>query len=96
MRISTTIKATLAVMAISAGAAQAGSTPWLDRDNPSGKGDYEDTVNLLTIQCRIKGTKQNVDQGVPDAKYHKDPIKGCWCVNRPGDPCKDIEIRYKW
>ena len=38
--------------------------PWLDRDNPSGNGDYETRndernvcENPTAIQCRIKGTK---------------------------------------
>ena len=78
--------------------AEAGSTPWLDRDNPGGKGDYEDTVNLLRIQCRIKGTNQRVATNVPSAGYFKDRVRGCWCVNSkvPNGQCKDIEIKYSW
>ena len=79
--------------------ALAGSSPWLDRDNASGKGDYETTRDLLKIQCKIRGTKQKVSTGIPSAGYYKDPVQGCWCINAkvPGNNrCKDIVIKYRW
>jgi hypothetical protein len=48
------ISAVVCTAALMCGAAYAGFTPWFDRDNPSGKGDYEDTKSLFSISCRFK------------------------------------------
>lgn len=74
------------------------STPWLDRDNPSGKGDFETTEDLLKVKCRIIGTHKRVKEGKPNEGYHRAvPNGGCWCVNddAPGG-CQDIEVQYTW
>ncbi len=77
----------------------AGQTPWLQRDNTGGKGDYELTNLLLKFQCRIVNTDIIVAEGQPGPGYHKGGTTnhGCWCVNseQPGG-CKNIEIKYKW
>lgn len=72
-------------------------TPWMDRDNPGGKGDYEDTVNLLKQHCRIKGTDKAILPGASNGYTNKAPF-GCWCENSKtnGGKCQDIEIRYSW
>ena len=79
------------------GAAQAGETPWLDRDKPSGVGEYETTKDLLKIECRFKGTHQPVTQGSP-VGYHCNVTEGGWCKNNEpaGVKCQDMEVRYKW
>jgi hypothetical protein len=77
--------------------ASAGSTPWLDRDNPSGKGDYEGTKSLLSLECRLKGTSRMITTGNPQG-YHCELPRGGWCVNDevPGGSCRDMEVRYSW
>lgn len=80
--------------------AVAGSTPWLDRDNPGGKGDYEDTKHLLKQSCKVG--KKELPQGEPTSGkwkgYHNVSPMGCWCVNAEtkGGVCKDIRIKYSW
>ena len=89
----------LFTLALVAGAAQAGETPWLDRDKPSGVGEYETTKDLLKIECRFKGTNPPVyvTQGSP-VGYHCNVTEGGWCKNNDpaGLQCKDMEVRYKW
>lgn len=89
----------LSMLAISvAGTASAGKTPWFDWDDISGSGDWETTNDILTPQCRIKGTKQSVKTNVPSKGYYKNNTAGCWCKNAevPNGKCKDIEIRCKY
>jgi len=87
----------LFTLALVGGAAQAGETPWLDRDRPSGVGEYETTKDLLKIECRFKDDKSPVTQGSPKG-YHCNVTEGGWCKN--GDPagltCRDMEVKYKW
>ena len=92
-----TLASGLVTLALAAGAAQAGETPWLDRDRPSGVGEYETTKDLLKIECRFKETKAPVTQGSP-AGYHCNVTEGGWCKNNDpaGLHCKDMEVRYKW
>jgi len=83
--------------------AMAGTTGWLDRDNVSGKGDYEDTKSHFDQQCRIKGSGQVIPTGDPVAGmpgvHNREPV-GCWCINAEaqagGGTCPDIEIKYTW
>lgn len=73
-----------------------GATPWLNRDNPGGLGDYEDTANLLGIVC-----ERNPGPGpAPVGTGHvcTSPVGGV-CVNaqaQPSNPCVDIKVRYTW
>jgi hypothetical protein len=87
-------------LALVAGAAQAGETPWFDRDKPSGVGEYETTKDLLKIECRFK---QNPTVSITDTShpgYHCNVTEGGWCKNGEaallGKPCQDMEVRYKW
>ena len=79
------------------GAALSGSTPWLNRDNPGGVGDYETTPELLTISCRFKATGDAITEGSPSG-YHCNVKEGGWCKNNPaaGFQCQDIEVKYSW
>lgn len=96
LALSMGLQAPLAVTDV---AMAAGQTPWLQRDNTGGKGDYELTNLLLKAQCRIAGTNTVVAEGQPGPGYHKGGTTnhGCWCVNseQPGG-CENIEIKYKW
>ena len=94
-----TLASGLVTLALAAGAAQAGETPWLDRDRPSGVGEYETTKDLLKIECRFKKDHSPVTQGSP-AGYHCNVTEGGWCKNGEaalgGKPCQDMEVKYKW
>ncbi|MEZ5479051.1 MAG: hypothetical protein R3E95_16690 [Thiolinea sp.] len=72
-------------------------TPWFDRDNPSGVGDYETTSALLKIECRFKDNHQNITDN-SHAGYHCNIEKGGWCKNNVplGNKCKDIEVRFHY
>jgi len=80
-----------------------GSTPWFDRDNPSGVGDFELTQDLLTIKCRTKVTTTNptstpITTGSP-VGYNCGVPKGAWCTNAqtvPPGKCADMEVQYSW
>lgn len=83
-------------------AAQAWS-PWLDRDDPGGKGDYETVVdfkkagqvcdNPIQIQCRFVGDK-NPWPANPPTGYTCNTQLGGFCENKPGLECRDIEARF--
>ncbi len=85
------------------GSALAGSTPWFDRDNPGGVGDFETTQDLLTIKCRTKVSATNptsvaVTTGSP-VGYNCGVPKGAWCTNAqtvPANKCVDMEVQYSW
>jgi hypothetical protein len=111
MLASTTSRGLLFALAaaglvLAAPAAFAGHTPWFDRDDPSGVGDYEDTVNLFQLRCRLKGVdgpagvvEEGKVGGVATPGYHCKLPTGGWCVNAEtagGNSCKDIEVRYSW
>ncbi len=84
--------------------AQAGWTPWLDRDQPSGKGDYE-TLNdfleageacscPLDVECQ---TLDGRDWRETGQVYTCSRIQGGICVNdrQPdGRPCLDYRVRF--
>ncbi|KAL1250060.1 hypothetical protein QQF64_021065 [Cirrhinus molitorella] len=76
-------------------------TPWFDRDNPSGKGDYE-TLSLLIIRYPLQVCAQPIAievttiSGTPAlppgnifAVY--DPLQGFACVN---GACQDYKVRF--
>ncbi|HEY5837814.1 MAG TPA: hypothetical protein VIT19_02185 [Pyrinomonadaceae bacterium] len=87
----------LVALTVFTGAVLAGATPWLDRDNPSGVGDYETTSDLLKVSCRFKATGQPVTQGNP-VGYHCNIKEGGWCKNNnpAGLGCKDLEVMFSW
>lgn len=83
-------------------AAQAWS-PWLDRDDPSGKGDYETVVdfkkagkicaNPIQIQCRFVGDTKPWPANPPTG-YTCNTQVGGYCENTPTLQCRDIEVRF--
>ena len=79
-------------------------TSWLDRDNPSGKGDYETVRDFVKegvlpkepdpvcIQCR---TLDGVDWQDAGQVYHCDLPLGGRCVNAENsEQCLDYEVRF--
>ncbi len=75
----------------------ADSTPWFDRDNPGGVGDYETTRHLLSIECRFKGGNAPISENSP-AGYHCNIAEGGWCKNNnpAGLACQDMEVKFKY
>jgi len=87
----------LATLAVSAGATLPGATPWLNRDQPSGVGDYETTRDHLQIACRFKATGQPITEGAP-LGYRCNIKEGGWCKNNDpaGLRCNDMEVKFSW
>lgn len=84
-------------------------TAWLNRDNPSGTGDFETLAdfrkngqvctNPKQIQCRLRVSKQLVKTGLVNGReqYVCDVATGGVCDNRrqsPGVRCSDYEVRF--
>ncbi|XP_013401812.1 cartilage intermediate layer protein 1-like [Lingula anatina] len=82
-------------------------TSWLDRDNPSGNGDYEHVGTTghnpcsnkepIDIQCRVRVTKKPWDQTGQRIRVKCTPSEGFACVNSdqpPGQNCYDYEVRF--
>ena len=96
IRVVGRILATLLLCAGLAPAALAGDTGWLDRDDVSGKGDYEDTKSHFKIKCRLKDGPSPFPFNEPG--YHCALPVGAYCVNADtsAGKCKDIEVNYFW
>lgn len=77
-----------------------GSTPWFDRDLPSGNADYESIELQLEFQC-IFGTQiYYPEQSLPKG-YVCDNLLGAWCENsktQPINSCRNAPVttRYFW
>jgi hypothetical protein len=93
------IKLSAIVLAVTFAAAQTAlaATPWIDIDDPSGKGDYEQ----INVECKIKGTNEIVTDGkvngVAAPGYYCQAPRGGWCVNAetvPANSCRDMEVRW--
>ncbi|XP_013399109.1 mucin-5AC-like [Lingula anatina] len=82
-------------------------TSWLDRDDPSGTGDWEHVGKTgfnpcsnndpIKIECRVKGTNQPWDQAGQVIRTKCTPSEGFVCVNADqpsGETCKDYEVRF--
>jgi len=82
-------------------------TDWLDRDNPSGKGDYETVKDFLIeglldsqpigIQCRTVADKK--PWTAAKQVYSCDAAVGGVCVNSKqvdGAQCLDYEVRFRY
>ena len=95
-----TLASGLVTLAVFAGAAQAGDTGWLDRDRPSGVGEYETTKDLLKIECRFKkgGKLTGTFTEGSHPGYHCNVPEGGWCKNNvpPGTQCQDVEVKFSW
>ena len=72
-----------------------GGTPWLNRDQPGGVGDYETISDHLKIQCRFKATGNAITDGAP-VGYHCNIKEGGWCKNNDpaGLRCQDMEVMF--
>ena len=76
-------------------------TVWLDRDDPTDSGDWENRnnhpVNVVCLEPNgIEVQKKEGSYG-SDAVVHFDNVLGFWCINdeQPKDQqCADFEIRY--
>lgn len=79
-------------------------TPWLNRDDPSGIGDYEDLVNFvqmgqacpkpLAVECQ---TTAGIDWKRSGQAYSCTPNEGGICVNANqsgGQQCLDYQVRF--
>jgi Mucin-2 protein WxxW repeating region len=77
-------------------------TPWLNRDLPSGAGDFETRVdfgsqvpcsNPLAIQCQ---TIAGVDWTLAGEVYSCTPSVGGFCRNneQPDGTCMDYQVRF--
>ena len=84
-----------------------GWTAWLDRDNPSGSGDYELLAffspaqvcsNPIAVEGRIgaSGTPFGPFGGTPQNFYTFSPTTGLGCRNsdQPGANCFDYQVRF--
>ena len=84
-------------------------TLWLDRDNPSATGDYENVVNYYpnggtpctdgnmptAIQCRVHGTQESWDLLPYADKLECDVASGFQCINSElPHICPDFEVRF--
>ncbi|XP_078095332.1 uncharacterized protein LOC144510017 isoform X4 [Mustelus asterias] len=81
-------------------------TPWFDRDNPSGKGDYEDLQNLQKqypgqicsnpTACEVETTSGIPASGSGDNTSECSISHGFACVNdeQTDGSCEDYKIRF--
>lgn len=74
----------------SATGAVAGTTPWLDRDNPGGTGDWENLSALVKVECAFTATGQTT---AGTAGYTCDTA-GSICRNSAAVACQDTKVRY--
>ncbi|XP_038629499.1 uncharacterized protein si:dkey-205h13.2 isoform X1 [Scyliorhinus canicula] len=81
-------------------------TEWFDRDNPSGKGDYEDLFNLrkeypsqicsIPTACEVETTSgipaSNTGDNIPQCSI----VSGFICVNEEQEDgaCEDYRVRF--
>lgn len=88
---------TLAGALLLSGPSLAGSTPWFDRDNPGGSGDYETTSDLLRIECQFTANNQAITENSP-VGYHCNIKDGGWCKNNvpAGNYCQDMKVRFHY
>ncbi|KAK7128955.1 hypothetical protein R3I94_017249 [Phoxinus phoxinus] len=80
-------------------------TPWFDRDNPGGVGDFE-TLSLTLIAYPLQACAQPIAIEVttvsgtpvlPGSNFQVyNPLQGFECVNAPqsGWNCQDYKVRY--
>jgi hypothetical protein len=79
-------------------------TPWLNRDNPGGSGDYETLKDFITqgkacaepekVECRTRDGRSVSETG-EQVTCTKEA--GAYCVNRKqsrGSRCSDYEVRF--
>jgi hypothetical protein len=76
----------------SASPALAATTPWFDRDNPGGDGDWETWDTLVTkVECKFtQGGASTAGQ----PGYLCGKQTGSQCRNSPAIACNDTQVRY--
>lgn len=74
------------------------TTLWMDRDDPSGDGDWEHIKDLLKVECRFTGTTAPVPTNVTYRCGLPDSRSGGSGVNGKGGVAlvQDIEVRYSY
>lgn len=95
----------IAVVAIPHVASAQTWSPWLNRDKPSGKGDYETIAGFkadgkmpcaapTAIECRFAGPPHTpITTGHPKG-YTCNTTEGGYCVNTAAVKCGDMEVRF--
>ncbi|MEQ1498501.1 MAG: hypothetical protein ABL914_07550 [Novosphingobium sp.] len=88
----TSLKAALVIVALTGSTlASAGSTGWLNRDNPGGSGDWENAAGMVTgFECQIIATGQST---VGMAGYTCS-VSGSVCQNTAARRCQDTQVRF--
>ncbi|XP_033636832.1 mucin-5AC-like [Asterias rubens] len=82
-------------------------TSWLNRDYPSGSGDWEHVATTghnpcsskepIDVQCRVRGTNQNWSDAGQEIKTKCTPSEGFVCLNADqprGSSCLNYELRF--
>ncbi len=93
MKITLASKIIVGLFALSMAtpALAAGSTPWLDRDNPGGSGDWENLSALATPECVFTDTGLST---AGTAGYRCDIAAGSQCTNTAAVACRDTKVRF--
>jgi Mucin-2 protein WxxW repeating region len=72
----------------------AGTTPWFDRDNPGGSGDWENLSALVTkVECTLAANGQST---VGKPGYTCDVAGGSICRNSAAVACENTQVRYSF
>lgn len=80
-------------------------SPWLNRDAPGGKGDYETIAGFkadgkmpcdapLAIECRFASSLHKPIANGNPAGYTCNTAQGGYCEHKPGLKCQDMEVRF--
>jgi hypothetical protein len=87
-----TLKTAFVMLALTGSTiASAGTTGWLNRDNPGGTGDWENAVGLVSsVECQIIATGQST-VGMPG---YTCTTSGSVCQNTAAQACKDTRVRF--
>jgi hypothetical protein len=74
------------------------TTPWLNRDNPGGTGDWELFSNFFTVACRFTDNQQAVPNdavykcGTPDSRTGGIGVT----ANNGGQPVRNLEVKFAY
>lgn len=76
-------------------------TPWFDRDNPGGDGDFETVGDILNVACQTAaGGPMPTGPGYRCAILNTNGnAMGAVCQNkdtRPAGSCVDLRVRFGW
>jgi Mucin-2 protein WxxW repeating region len=85
------LMSSLLALSLAVPASATTTTPWLDRDNPGGSGDWENLTGLVTkVECAFTAT------GLPTSgpAYRCDVMGGSQCINTAALVCQDTKVQY--